>query len=169
MAKSRILKELRSKGIPKFIKSIEGDLDLLTKLYYGKPVTTTFVDVLIMEAFKKYPLGKFDFLFHSSELQKIPQFESVQKEFDFAFADATMFWDKTQKGTIYRLLHDQLELATFYGTKYLTQKEIMGKTKLSKGTISKLLKELVDKGVVERDSSSSTLKYCCKRIYMEKT
>lgn len=166
MIKSRILKELQNTNI---IEDISNDLELLNSLVNKTTVRPTLMDLLIIEGLNKLPDCDIDFIVDSVKLLK----NKIEYEIKNAIKDASgdfeitdeilnIIHSGTQIGNILRLLSEQLERSTFIGeNKYFTQKEIMEELNLPIATISKHLKELIEKGLVEREENSSPYRYCC--------
>lgn len=268
--KSRILNTMHDTGVQKIISDAMGDFELLNLIYDGElhsaPFPATLLDLLILETLIRYPDWKFESIINYAREEKDKKYslmrkmiKSSSKEWDLSekneyksmnnMEEEPVINDDTQKGYIYRLLHQQMEFTTmpvymfdwneipgrdnkilirilkrkhswvekakiqksddgktikvFYGeksisvnfddtnsilkikvgkkkkiefnakkkdskmysvaNKYLTKKEIMEITNLSKSTIYRILKELADEdGLVECDKSSHPYKYYCK-------
>lgn len=165
MMKSRILKQLQNTNI---IKDISNDLELLNILVNTPPIRPTLLDSLTIN-YLKLPDCDIDYIVRSVKLLK----SKIENAIKNAMKDVSGNVETTgeiieiinsgeQKGKILRLLSEKLETSLiFEEDKYFTQKEITEELNLPIGTISKHLKVLIEKGLVEREENSSPYRYCC--------
>ncbi len=171
--KSLLTKEFRNPGSKSLIESLITDLDLLDIfLKNGKYISPTLADRLIMEIFEEYSDDRIKLLVNSVKLRKERKkqrvidaglkIKDVSMKTPFPPEYTHVINEGTNKGKLYRLLHDKFMRHVFFDeSEYLTQKEMKKARLLTDGTISRELNNLINDGLVECDGKNKPKKYRC--------